>query len=178
MARERLGFDVNIEMFGVGQAEKLMKILASKNANQIGALKNSKRRAVRRLGFKGQALWKKNVSGPSGARTLGIRTGRFRRDIRLKFSREKDRARLFTLNRSARIHEYGGTIRAKRAPFLVFKIGDQFVSVKSVTMPERPHFRPMVKELDKASPKIHAKELDRGIAAAEKLAKQERRRDA
>lgn len=42
----------------------------------------------------------------------------------------------------ARIHEFGGVIRARNVPNLVFFIDDQLVVVKSVRMPARPHWRP------------------------------------
>jgi phage gpG-like protein len=46
----------------------------------------------------------------------------------------------------ARIHEYGGEIKAKNSPLLRFKIGDQWISKKKVTMPERPYLRPSLQE--------------------------------
>ena len=42
----------------------------------------------------------------------------------------------------ARIHEYGGTIKAKNKPFLVFKIGGKLIFTKSVQIPQRPYLRP------------------------------------
>ena len=42
----------------------------------------------------------------------------------------------------ARIHEEGGVIRAKRAPYLVFRSGKGWVKRKSVQMPKRPYLRP------------------------------------
>lgn len=47
----------------------------------------------------------------------------------------------------ARIHEFGGTIVPKRAPYLRFKIGDQWFARKSVTMPARPYMGPSFDEL-------------------------------
>ncbi|WFF39582.1 phage virion morphogenesis protein [Moraxella nasibovis] len=38
----------------------------------------------------------------------------------------------------ARIHHFGGTIHAKKAPFLMFKTPSGFARVKSVTIPSRP----------------------------------------
>jgi phage gpG-like protein len=38
----------------------------------------------------------------------------------------------------AAIHQLGGTIAAKDAPYLKFKIGDRWASKKSVTIPARP----------------------------------------
>lgn len=46
----------------------------------------------------------------------------------------------------ARIHELGGTIRAKTAPYLHFKVGDRWVSTKEVTIPERPFLHPALKD--------------------------------
>ena len=42
----------------------------------------------------------------------------------------------------ARIHEEGGTITAKRAPYLVFKSGKGWAKRKSVQIPKRPYLRP------------------------------------
>jgi len=39
------------------------------------------------------------------------------------------------------IHQFGGTITAKKAPYLKFKMGDQWVSKKSVTIPARRYVR-------------------------------------
>ena len=53
----------------------------------------------------------------------------------------------------AAIHEFGGTITAKNKPFLVFKVDDQWVRVKSVTIPARPYLRPA---LDKNRRKVYS----------------------
>lgn len=42
----------------------------------------------------------------------------------------------------ARVHEFGATITAKRGPYLIFQIDGQWVQVRSVTIPARPHWRP------------------------------------
>ncbi len=39
----------------------------------------------------------------------------------------------------AAIHQFGGTIRAKGDGLLKFKIGDQWISKKSIKMPARPY---------------------------------------
>jgi len=44
--------------------------------------------------------------------------------------------------RYAAIHEYGGIIKAKNKPFLVFKIGGKLIFTKSVQIPARPYLRP------------------------------------
>jgi len=48
-----------------------------------------------------------------------------------------------TDNVAARQHEFGGVIRAKNAPYLVFQTEDGvWHMVKSVTQPPHPHFQP------------------------------------
>ncbi len=42
----------------------------------------------------------------------------------------------------APIQEFGGFIRAKHKPYLVFQIDGQWVSVKSVYIPPQPYLRP------------------------------------
>ena len=51
----------------------------------------------------------------------------------------------------ARIHEFGGQIRPKRARYLRFKLPEgQWVSTKLVNMPARPYLRPAVAVAEKA----------------------------
>lgn len=42
----------------------------------------------------------------------------------------------------ARQREYGGVIKAKNAPFLVFEIDGRIIRTKSVYQPATPYFRP------------------------------------
>ena len=58
----------------------------------------------------------------------------------------------------AAIQEYGGTIKAKNAPYLVFKTADgQWHRVKAVTIPARPYLTPaMQTERDNAIKEIGA----------------------
>ena len=46
----------------------------------------------------------------------------------------------------ARIHEFGGVIKAKNAPYLMFKGEDGWVRVKEVTIPARPYLKPAFEE--------------------------------
>jgi hypothetical protein len=65
------------------------------------------------------------------------------------------------------IHEYGGVIKAKNKPFLVFKTKDgKWHSVKSVVMPARPHLRPAFDEHVPEVEEIIATQLRTGIEAA------------
>ena len=53
-------------------------------------------------------------------------------------------ARIGTNKPYAAIHQFGGTIKAKNKPYLVFKVGDGFLWVKQVKIPARPYL-PMSK---------------------------------
>lgn len=44
----------------------------------------------------------------------------------------------------ARIHEEGGVIKAKNAPYLHFQVGGRWVKTKQVTIPARPYVRPSI----------------------------------
>lgn len=44
----------------------------------------------------------------------------------------------------AKIHEFGGIIVPRRAPYLVFKVNGKTVRTKRVVMPARPYLRPAV----------------------------------
>ncbi|MFW5920922.1 MAG: phage virion morphogenesis protein [Polyangiales bacterium] len=41
--------------------------------------------------------------------------------------------------RYAGVHQYGATIRARNAPYLVFRVGGQFVRKREVTIPQRQY---------------------------------------
>jgi phage gpG-like protein len=86
---------------------------------------------------------KENVSGRGGLR---VRTGHFRDSIMTKTA-ERTPTRVVvavTANHpGARIHEFGGVIKAKNKPYLVFKTEDgEWHTVRSVTIPARPYLRP------------------------------------
>jgi hypothetical protein len=52
-----------------------------------------------------------------------------------------------TDNVAARQHEFGGVIKAKNAPYLVFQTEDgAWHKVKAVTQPPHPHFQPALDE--------------------------------
>lgn len=44
----------------------------------------------------------------------------------------------------ARIHEQGGIIRAKNAPFLVFRVGGRWIKKKQVVIPKRSYLQPAI----------------------------------
>jgi HK97 gp10 family phage protein len=58
----------------------------------------------------------------------------------------------------AKIHEFGGVIKARTAPFLSFMVDGKWIHTKSVVMPARPFFRPAVDE--------HLAEINQAIGDA------------
>lgn len=60
--------------------------------------------------------------------------------------RDKDVAVGTPLGFRGWIHETGGTITAKRKPYLMIRMGDGFRKKKSVTIPKRAFLRPAVEE--------------------------------
>ena len=79
------------------------------------------------------------LSGPRPEK-LGTVTGQLRTSTVYKVM--GNRVVIGSNLKYARIHEFGGVIKAKNSPFLVFKIGKQWISVKQVTIPARPFLRP------------------------------------
>ena len=98
-------------------------------------------KGVRKATYFAEAQAKKSF-GKSGH--LKSRSGHLRRSIK---SRVKEMSKNIIGELSsdviyAAIHEYGGIIRAKNAPYLKFKIGNRWVQVKKVFIPPRPYLRP------------------------------------
>lgn len=93
---------------------------------------------------------KDNLSGPKTNKKLGVRTGNLRRIQIDRSGISNLTVRVGTNNTFyARIHEFGGVIKAKTAKFLSFKIGGKWRSKKSVIIPARPYFRPAIKSSKK-----------------------------
>lgn len=68
----------------------------------------------------------------------------------------------------AAIHEFGGIIKAKNAPFLHFVIDGRHILTKSVNMPARPYMRPAVDENREAIFETIANQLKKQIEQAAK----------
>lgn len=106
------------------------------------------------------------LSGPRPSR-LGVRTGRLRGSITTSVSAglgtRQIEGRVGTNVVYGPIHEYGGTIRAKRGRFLRFRIGRRWVAVRRVTIPPRPFLRTALRD---AAPKIM---LETGLAVSGEL---------
>lgn len=80
--------------------------------------------------------WKQSIRARTqGGRTLVEHAG-LQPSINVQAT--PDMARIGTPLIYGRIHQLGGTIRAKNAPSLRFRIGDRWSSKKSVTIPARP----------------------------------------
>ena len=91
-----------------------------------------------------------NVKGEKlSGQVLHVRTGNLRRSIHPEWDMRPNYAGAIvgTDEKYAAIHEYGGEIVPKDKPYLVFKIGDQWIRTKKVTMPERSFLRSAIKEM-------------------------------
>jgi len=78
--------------------------------------------------------------------TLARQTARLARSIHGEVIRRarKIRAYLGSNVIYARIHEKGGTIEPRNAPYLAFTAGGKFFQLKKVKMPKRPYLWPTV----------------------------------
>lgn len=100
---------------------------------------------------------------------LHVRTGRLRASLAHRLVGRGDELQAVVGTRLvyARIHEYGGIIRAKRAPYLVFPItrlgATSWVRVKQVTMPKRSYLRPALVEKRREIIEAVAGELQKAI---------------
>lgn len=106
-------------------------------------------------------------SGPNGERwaTVAYRNGKplvITGSLRDSLKREykQDIAIVGTNDIRARIHQYGGFIRAKNKPYLHFKINDKWVKTKSVYIRARPYvgFNEVMKKRYKEMITAHFKE--------------------
>jgi HK97 gp10 family phage protein len=117
--------------------------LVAKLSRLESEISNDLEHAATQGAFVFEKAAKENVSGRGGLR---VRTGHFRDSIGTKTA-EKTSTRVVvavTVNHpGAKIHEFGGVIKAKNKPYLVFTTEDgEWHTVKSVTMPARPYLRP------------------------------------
>lgn len=97
-----------------------------------------------------------HLSGPKMGRGVGSKknatlqpdTGGLRTSVNTRVKRSGGRIQgvIGTNKKYAAIHEHGGTIRAKSAPYLHFKAGGQWVKTKEVTIPARPFLRPSLEK--------------------------------
>lgn len=83
---------------------------------------------------------KGNFNKPNTPR---VRTGALRRSI--ASGSDGLSAWIASNLKYARIQEMGGVITARRKPYLTFKVGNSWVSKKSVTIPARPYLQTAIK---------------------------------
>ncbi len=119
------------------------------------------------------AITKRMVGGgkraPSLRNKLRIRSGSLRRTVKIIKARQRSSGKFEGGLKSgsasvpyARIHEYGGTIRAIRAPYLVFRTPDgQWHSKKVVRIPARPYLSPALLATTKDINREVRKSLDK-----------------
>jgi len=92
-------------------------------------------------------LIRKRLSGqgpfPPSAHRLGVVTGLLQATVNTRSILRGNRVTGYIGSDApyAGVHEYGKLIRAKNAPFLVFKVRGKTVRTKEVTIPERAPFR-------------------------------------
>ncbi|MCB0252571.1 MAG: phage virion morphogenesis protein [Anaerolineae bacterium] len=117
-----------------------LKQLADKSANMQPAMEGVAQVTKSNIlfGFRGSV-------SPYGRRWLPLKlrkgeplvdTGTLRSSITLRST--KSTAEIGTNKIQAPIHQFGGVIRAKHAPFLVFKTPTGYAKKKSVRIPARP----------------------------------------
>jgi len=101
----------------------------------------------------------RGVSGGFAGSRLAVGVGRLWRSLthQVRIDGSRITAKVGTNVKYARIHEFGGRIRAKKGGWLHFKVGGQWVKVKEVVIPERPFLRPSVVEKFQATLK-HVKD--------------------
>lgn len=99
------------------------------------------------LGLIGQEVSSRStedyLSGPR-PKKLGRVSGDLARSVNYKVT--GNRVVIGSNLKYARIHELGGTIKAVNSPFLVFKIGKNWISKRSVVIPARPFLSPALKD--------------------------------
>lgn len=119
--------------------------LPQKLTAAVPAMTSGVQRAVEQLALKMTG----NVKGKLSGEVLKVKTGRLRRSVHYEkdFSAGKAIAIVGTDVIYARIHEYGGTIVPKSAKALRFQIGNNWITCKSVNMPERSFLRSALREL-------------------------------
>jgi len=91
---------------------------------------------------------KKNVTGGKGGGVLNVRTNLGRGSItsRVEPTPRGYRAVVGASTFYMLVHEKGMVIRARNAPFMLFKYKGKFMKVKKVTIPKREWLRPAFEE--------------------------------
>ena len=111
-------------------------------AKQKVAVRAAALRALELSALIGEDQVRRNLSGT----VLNYRTGALRGSLRTVATSNGFKTTVGSERVVyARIHEFGGQIRPKRARYLRFKLPEgQWISTKLVNMPARPYLRPAV----------------------------------
>jgi hypothetical protein len=137
---------------------------------------NEMPQAIRRgmdsgLRFVAGRIQQKRLTGtgpfPVGQHQLGTRSGLLRRSVATTPAIVQGNKVIGEIGSDvlyAPVHEYGKTIRAKNAPFLVFKIGNRVIRTKQVIIPERAPFRTEIQTPESA--KLVSDEINSAIQEA------------
>jgi phage gpG-like protein len=95
------------------------------------------------LSYIGEAVVNRTVEHHLTGQTLKRQTGTLAKSINYRLKND-DVVRVGTNVAYAAIHEFGGEIHAKNAAYLRFKVKDQWIMAKKVTIPKRPYLWPSV----------------------------------
>jgi phage gpG-like protein len=87
----------------------------------------------------GNRKWRPSLRAKMGGQTL-LDKGRLRDSVRVRIINGGRDVNISANTPYAAIHQFGGVIHARNAPYLRFRLPTgQWVSVKSVTIPARPY---------------------------------------
>lgn len=104
-------------------------------------LKRGLKNGLEKVALKMEADVKKSFSK---SHTPKVRTGTLKRSI--ESGTRLDRAWVGSNLVYAAIQELGGVITPRTAEYLTFQIGNQWVKVRTVTIPARPYIEPTIKK--------------------------------
>ena len=100
-------------------------------------------------------------------RVLNVQTGTLRRSIGREINQSGNSiiGSVGSDLKYAAIHEFGGVIKAKNAPYLTFPIDGGWARVKQVTIPERSYLRSTLEEKEPMILNIVQREIEKLIEA-------------
>lgn len=108
----------------------------------VGLIENTHQRFERAAGPDGQAWAALNPAYAAGKRGPGILRGSAMRGGLMGSITQRAGAHEVEVGSNkiyAAIHQFGGAIKPKSAPYLVFRLGGRVVHARSVTIPARPY---------------------------------------
>lgn len=105
------------------------------------------------------------IKNKLSGKVLNVRTGTLRRSIGREISQSGNKIDGFVGSnlKYAAIHEFGGIIRAKNKPYLMFPINGGWVRTKQVKIPERSYLRSTLREQENNILGIVQREIEKLI---------------